>query len=267
MRETTRKKFVIFSFSAAIILATGCNEEETKSNWALSPPTIDGRMEEWQQASLAIFDNVHIAVGVGNDSTYLYLAARVADDWLRQAIQSSGFTLWLSPEGGSSKELEIRFPASRSAQTGTLRGGFWRSMTEDQRGRARSRLDEQQNGLLVIDQRFVDSRDFRPNSPDGFGAAIGETNGLASFEARIPFSLQLYFEGRAPLNRGGKIGIGIELTPSPMPGREFTDTRMPGEGSRGSVGGRGRVPGSFSPRARSSSQSSEIWLEVTLATP
>lgn len=270
MKEITIKNSIgaVCLFSVMSILA-GCNEEEINSNWALSPPTIDGRMDEWQQASLVIFEDEHAAVGVGNDSTYLYFAARVADAQLRQAIQSSGFTLWLSPDGGTTKDLEIRFPASPNVRVNQSRGGFWKSMTEDQRSRARNRLDEMQNGLIVVDHHSVDSRIFPPDSPDGFGAAIGETNGLSSFEVRVPLHIEKYFPGGAPLDRSGKIGIGIELASVPITERGFNNAPPFGGGQRGSIRGRGRGggPGRTIPRGGPSQQASEIWLEVALAIP
>lgn len=271
MREekTTSKSFRVVVLLSVLACISGCSGERFLSNWAFAPPVIDGSMDEWKQASLVIFEDERIAVGVGNDSSFLYLAARVSDNQLGQSILNGGFTVWLSRNGGKGKDFEIRFPAGRATQFNLARGGFWKSLSESERSVARERVNQMQKGILVIDESRIDSRLFSPDGKQGFAAAIGESGGLTSFELRIPLDLESSFAGAGRLGPHGIIGIGLEL--AAVPGQPFAPNanrdfgRQPG-GVFGR-GGRGDGRGGASPRNAPTTQRPEIWLEVRLAQP
>ncbi len=224
------------------VLLSSCNEKEVQSSWARSSVTVDGNMEEWKDDPLLVFTDEHLALGVKNDSKYIYLAGRIADAALQRVAQRLGVTFWVDPDGGDNQDLEIHFPASSLGLLNQARGGFWQSMTEEERAKARERMDETREGLLVIDKRNNDSRVFAANSSEGFAAGQRNSEGLFSFELRLPIQVQQYFRGFNELGKEGKVGIGIKVGASRPEGmRGFRPEG--GGGPQGPFGGRGRPGG------------------------
>lgn len=256
---------LVVSLMSVILLS--CKEEEVKSTWVRSPVTIDGSVEEWNQSPFVVFQEEHLALSLSNDSTYLYLAGRTSDAALQRLIERLGVTLLVDPEGGSSEELEVRFPAGGISGFREGRGGFWESMTEEQRAKALKQIEEMRNGILVIDHRNVESRVYPARTAEGFAAGIASSTGLLTFEARIPIHIEKYFSGFGALGTTGKVGIGIKLSRIRSPeGGE--NSGRPG-GFAGPRGGRGRGGGGMGrpPRGgQASDDATDVWLGVLLAT-
>ncbi len=119
------------------------------------------------------------------------------------------------------------------------------------------------DGILIIDKRSIDSRIVRSDSAEGFAAAFAQSNGMLSFEIRIPLHIEQYFSKyTSPLDRGMiLVGIGI----GGSTGRGFSgNTPGAGGGSMGRMGG-GRRRGIYS--QPSSNDASDLWIEIALAKP
>lgn len=248
-----------------LISLTSCSDQQIQSNWARKSPTIDGNMEEWNSASLVVFEDLEVSLGVGNDTSFLYLAGRIADATFQRMVGQTGVVIWLDPEGGRRKGLEIHFPASRIENVNLNRGFFWDSLTEDQKARARNKVEEMSRGVLVINRKSVESRLFLPGNVEGFCVAIAEAEGLLSFEARIPLQIGRLFSKFSDIQSGKTVGIGLGLGGSMgdrLPGGDFESAPPMGEPGRG---GRGGTPGGFVPGGSRASVKKEIWLEVGLA--
>ena len=263
---------VLRSFLAGmlVLLLSGCKQEEIRSTWTQLPPKVDGSMEDWQNSPLAVFEDEHLALGVRNDSNYLYLAGRIADASVQRITARSGMTFWVDPDGGESQDIEIHFPATSYGIQDQTRGGFWQSMTEEQKERARKRTEDIGTGVLVVDKRNVESRVYPASGPAGFAAGIVQSTGFLSFEVRIPLNIPNYFSGLSPLGKNGKVGVGMML--GSARGEVFRGSRGGGGGGPlGPFGGRGRRGGGRGggvPRrgGESNGSSSEIWVAVDLAT-
>lgn len=254
-------------FATILALLTGCSDQRIQSNWARRSPTIDGSLEEWSSASLVVFEDLQVSVGVGNDTSFLYLAGRIANASLQQMVEQSGVVILLDPDGGHRKDLGIHFPASKAARANLNRAEFWDSLTEEQKDKARKQLDEMRRGVLVIDKRSVDSHVYKPGNVEGFAGVIAEAQGLVSFEARIPLHIEKYFPRFSGVDPGKKVGIGVEL--GGLTGNRshnFGFEGVPPTGEFGFPGGGG--PPRNSPRGGSRvPDNKEIWLEVSLAQP
>ncbi len=257
---------LVVSLMSVVLLS--CKEEEVKSTWVRSPVKIDGSVEEWKESPFVVFQEEHLALSLSNDSTYLYLAGRTSDAALQRLIERLGVTLLVDPEGGSSGEVEVRFPAGRISGFREGQGGFWQSMTEEQRAKALRQIEEMRSGILVIDHRNVESHVYPARTADGFAAGIAPSTSLLTFEARIPIHIEKYFSGLSALGATGKVGIGMKLTRSRSPEAGEYSGR-PG-GFAGPRGGRGRGGGGGGigrpPRGgESSDEASDVWLSVLLA--
>jgi hypothetical protein len=261
MRNSILLLSVLFILSSA-----GCRQDEVKSTWAHSALTIDGQMEDWKDAPFVVLEDEHVAIGVENDGEYLYIAGKIADAALRRMVERAGLTLWIDPEGGTDDNLEIRFPASSLADLRRGRGAFWESLTEEEKSRAQEQLDERRNGILLIDKRRVRSQIYPARSRTGFAAGIASSAGLTTFEFRLPINLREYVPGLESIATSGGVGLGVKIGRSFD--REIGDFRGGIARTPGPIGGRGR--GSRVPRqtreTAESSQGSEFWLAITLAT-
>lgn len=246
-----------------VIWLAGCGGEEVQSTWAHTPLTIDGNIDDWKEASSVVFKDEHLALSVENDSAYLYISGRISDEEAARGIERVGITLWVDPEGGTSKDLEIHFPVGRSVEFHQARAGFWEALTEDQKARAFKGIDEMRKGILVIDNRSIMSHIFPAQGAAGFSAGVGESSGIATFEVRIPIDLREYFPSLASASANKKIGLGIQFGET----RGVAGDDM-GSGGRGTGprGGRGR--GGFGMPGRGglpNESPTEIWAEVILA--
>jgi hypothetical protein len=258
------KSLFVLVVVAGILWVSGCKDEEAQSSWVRMPVAIDGNLDDWKDVHFAVFQDDHLAFGAQNDSTFLYLAGRTSDADLARVMGQRGVTLWVDAKGGDSKDIEIRFPVGRSADFRLSRGGFWESLTEEQQSEASKEMDEMRKGVLVIDNRSVTSHIYSPGSAEGFAADVGESSGIATFEIRIPLDLQEYMADIGSLGPKDKVGVGIQLD-------EFGRGRegIPG-GARqgmGQWGGRGRGGfGGFPRRGQTEGNSTETWVEISLAT-
>ena len=170
-------RFSLILIIAGIVLMSGCSGGSVQSMFVSTPPRIDGDLSEWQKIPVALFDDRKIAMGAMNDGQYLYVAGRCVEEELTRSIKRSGLTVWIDPEGKKSKDLELRYPASRDAQPDQTRGGFWQIMSDDQKKKASEKLDQMKKGVLLIDKHVIDSRVFVPDTAGGFASAIAESNG------------------------------------------------------------------------------------------
>jgi len=109
-----RKKMILKTLFVApiLIFLTSCSDQRIQSNWARRSPTIDGNLEEWSSASLVIFEDLQVSLGVGNDASFLYLAGRIANAplALRQAkaALNASYDEWLKQ--GLKQELDMYAP-------------------------------------------------------------------------------------------------------------------------------------------------------------
>ncbi|MBF8296889.1 MAG: hypothetical protein HW389_3434 [Bacteroidetes bacterium] len=248
-----------------LILLTGCSDQQIQSNWARRSPTIDGNLEEWNSASLVVFEDLEVSVGVGNDTLFLYLAGRLANATFQRMVGQSGLVIWLDPEGGRRKGLEIHFPASRTESANLNRGLFYESLTVEQKARAREKAEEMARGVLVINRKSVESRVFLPGNVEGFSVAIAHEGGLVSFEARIPLQIGKLFSNFSSIQPGRIVGIGVGLSESRRDLSLGGDLEGAVSMSQPGLTGRSGSPGGFGPGGSREPLKKEIWLEVGLA--
>lgn len=265
LRRPLAPQRILALLSFLILPLLGCNDEPVRSSFVSRPPRIDGDLAEWQDVPVRIFRERNIAVGALHDSDYVYVAARCADEEINRTIRRRGFTMWIDPEAGEKKDLELHYPSSGYESPDPTRGGFWDAMTDEERTRAFDRLGRMRDGVLVIDRRGITSRVFPPDSSAGFAAASAESKGILTVEVRIPLHPEVYFPLYSAISRREKIRIGIAAGP---PSDQNLSTR--GENMGGPMGfpaggrmGYGRR--GMNPRQQSSSRESALWVDVLLS--
>jgi hypothetical protein len=174
-------------------------------------------------------------------------------------VERTGIAFWLDPDGQKKKELEIHYPAARYAPLDVTRGGFWQSMSDTQKEKVNNKIEQMKNDVIVVDNRLIDSHLFPSDSAEGFAAALAESNGLLSFEFRIPLHLEEYFPKFSSLAGKEKIMLGMNFV------QAFAD-RAPATPFGGAMTPYGRGM-SRRMRGERSSANSDLWVEVLLAKP
>ena len=260
-----RRNAAAAAFIVMFLALSGCNDEAVRSGRVAIPLRIDGALSEWESVPVKIFPEKNVAIGALRDDRFLYVAARCADPDLNRQIGRRGITMWIDPDGGEHKDLELHFPASGYALPDPTRGGFWQAMSDSQRERAFRHLEGMRNGVLVIDRRNVDSRIFSPDSGDGFGAATAESNGILTFEVRIPLHPEQYFPEYSSLAEKEKIRVGFALV-----GIQGSGQASSGPDNLGPMGypGGGRMGGGsrgMLQRRRTSTTESDLWVDILIA--
>jgi hypothetical protein len=107
--------------SAIALFGLACaTAPEFESRWAAPPIVVDGAYSEWAGRLVRIGEehDRNVALGIANDGANLYLCLVTRDLDVQTLIERVGFTLWLDPAGGSSKQIGFHvapFQAGASA--------------------------------------------------------------------------------------------------------------------------------------------------------
>ncbi len=241
------------------LIFSGCKTIGLNSSRLAQPLEINGTLDNWPKAFPVFLADSSISIQAANDDMYLYLAISTDDPEYREDFRHTGLTMWVDLKGGKSKQVEIHFPASTHARFNARQGGFWQSLTEEEKTRASEELDQLAGGVLVYNQNIKQALNFPANDASGFAAATSRFDGEKIIEIRIPLQFQKDFLAME-LPQGQKtVGIGIETGGRTRGGFQPPNSgERPGAMRRGGFGGR-------SSRSRFIAESKEFWLEVHLA--
>lgn len=249
--------FRLFLFFLIPLLIFGCRTTKITSTLVTTPIPIDGNMADWPKTSPVLLADSSVTVRVANDGMNLYLAVETKDPEYMLDFRRAGITVWADLKGGKSKQVEIHFPAGLFATFDRNLGGFWQSLTPEEKDRASDKLDQLTKGILVVNQANEKFQDFPADNPSGFAAAYSKSRSQATMEMRIPLQLQEDFLTMSLTADQKTVGIGIST------GNRYTGSfQRPVMG--GPEGGR-RGYGRRGPYQSSSSENKEFWLEVSLA--
>jgi hypothetical protein len=249
--------FQLFAFLLFPILIFGCRTTKITSTLVTTPITIDGNMADWPKTSSVLLADSSVTVRVANDGMNLYLAIETKDPEYMLDFRRAGITVWADLNGGKSKQVEMHFPAGLFATFDRNLGGFWQSLTPEEKDRASDKLDQLTKGILVVNQANEKFQDFPADNPSGFAAAYSKSNNQATMELRIPLQFQENFLTMSLPADQKTVGIGIST------GGRFTGSfqRPVVGGPEGGRRGYGRR-GSYQ---SNSGENKDFWLEVSLA--
>ncbi len=247
----------------------GCESKTIESNWAETSVTVDGDSDDWPEHHLHHFEENKLVAGVMNDQNNLYLLFRTNDRVSARRFPFTTTTVWFDATNRKKKDFGISYPGyspngnleRKRPAAEDLRGGFWESLTEEQKERLQKKRAEMHGMIKVIDKSRGEDELIPPGEEKG--PAVGyshEKSGVHTFELRIPF-------GKAEGNRfgvnvepGDRIALGFEL------GKGVSDnwSRMMGGGRRG--GGRRGGMGRGGMGRQAMRTDPEFWITVVLAT-
>ena len=109
MKGINIKKVLSFSFVImfSCIFSYG-KDEIIKSQWASSPPKIDGLDQDWTAMNLYSQKN-NIKLGLRNDEKYLYILFCFTNPKYLSTVELTGLTVYFNPEGKKDKDFGLNF--------------------------------------------------------------------------------------------------------------------------------------------------------------
>jgi hypothetical protein len=125
--------FRLFLFFLIPLLIFGCRTTKITSTLVTTPIPIDGNMADWPKTSPVLLADSSVTVRVANDGMNLYLAVETKDPENMLDFRRAGITVWADLKGGKSKQVEIHFPAGLFATFDRNLGGFWQSLTPEEK--------------------------------------------------------------------------------------------------------------------------------------
>ena len=98
-------------WAALLPIAAGlacAHAPEIASRWPTPPIEVDGAYAEWTGHLARIDEERSVALGVANDRANLYLCMVTRDLDVQTLIERVGFTIWVDPAGGTSRQIGFR---------------------------------------------------------------------------------------------------------------------------------------------------------------
>ncbi|MBL7073834.1 hypothetical protein ISS37_01160 [candidate division KSB1 bacterium] len=259
------KALLTLIFAGSILLA-GCKSQEVQTHWSAEPVLVDGKMPEWEGVPTTYFEDSGVLLGLCNDSENLYVLFRFNDPKWARAIRMGGLTLWLDNSGKKKKDFGIRYtggpPLLQMQRPGmTGEGGFWESLTPEQRERLmqrRARADQ----ITVILKKGDQAINIPADGSSGPAVSFATPQDIYTYEFRVPLKKSDVFDYGIGAEPGQTISLGLEWGGIRMGDRQRG-------GGRGGMGG-GRRGGSGSGGSRGGSRmqppkKQEIWVKTQLA--
>ena len=261
------KNSVLLNAALAFVLLcvlatlTGCGSTlELTSRWTNQELRIDGRGDEWKDATTLI-PGPQVQVGIKNDRDNLYVCLITANRMTQAQILALGTTVWFDAEGKKTKTFGIQFPIA-----GLLQGR--RFPTQQNPEDLKRLIEAAQRQFEVIGPGEGERHRLNDRQDNGIDVHLGYSDGTLTYELKIPLHKSPdhpYAVGADPLK---PFVIGLETG-------EYSDAMRgqlsgPSRPAGGSAGGRGRGGGgaqSASSLGGDAPEPLKHWLVVHLTAP
>ena len=131
-------------------------DESIESQWAASPPGIDGMNTEWGIVPMNTYKKTAVDYAFMNDGENLFVLFTFKNPKFLSSINWTGLTVWFSPEGNKEKNLGIRFlrkQISADDYIALLEKQVGQTMPEDRKNQIR-----QNKAYWLFDQELVNKK-------------------------------------------------------------------------------------------------------------
>lgn len=267
---------------AGSILLGGCKTQEVSNHWSSQPVQVDGQMTDWAGIPANYLEDSGVQLGLCYDNQNLYILFRFSNQAWARAIRMGGVTLWLDNSGKKKKDFGIRYTGGPSlsemqGQGMAGEGGFWESLTPEQKERLKQRQASMADQITVIDKKRDQEIALRADGSGGPAFGFANLQGIYTYEFSIPLQKGDVFDYGIGAEPGQIICLGLEWGLSeedrqrmmkemgggpPRGGRGDMGGGLPG-GGRGGMGGRGGPGGGSRPQMPGKQ---EVWVKTVLAT-
>lgn len=195
--------------TAALILCSGCGDEEINSAWTQSAIAIDGNQSDWE-GKLHYLSDQQAAIGIANDNDYLYLCLATNDTAKMFQFFSAGFTVWLESKN-SNEKIGIQYPMRTGEMRRMVQSGNPR--IEGERPDAKVRLNEfkaQQTEIGIVNEDNFPLTVYSLTNELGLNVDLNFEIGLLVYEMKVPLKIDLYGGHNLKSGPGDNLTIGFE---------------------------------------------------------
>jgi hypothetical protein len=226
-----------------------------ESQWPEKAVVVDGDDGEWPGPLMQISEKPPIVASVQNDNNFLYLVLAASDQATRMQILRQGLVVWFDPAGGTKKEFGIKYPigggypmrggrggSGGHGDPGGYNGGSGSGDPGDPQSSDRPRPPRPEappNRLEVMGAKKDDVRSFTADQVPGIAVKLGEVEGSAVYELKVPLAGSVEFPYAIGAKAGTAIGLTIETPKLEMPSEGRGGYGGGGGGFGGGMGGRG----------------------------
>lgn len=258
-----------------VFIVFGCGGGlNMNSYWKNHPITIDGIDKDWGD-SLALMEKEKVAIGISNDSDYLYLCLKFLDRSNQMQAMRGGLTLWFDSTGSDHKYFGIHYPVGMAGRE--MSTPFGEQGDSDRARTMRESFYEMLHDVEVVGQDNTIIEKFSNLHASGFEVAVSDSTGPLIYELKIPLAKNGESNYAVASRPGGTIGIGLETGQFRRTARRPEGSGDDGGGGMGGgrrggggrMGGRrggfggGRQGGGDQPA--SPPEPLNVWAKVTLA--
>ena len=227
-------------------LLSGCSgEKELLSSWTNQQIKVDGETSDWQN-DLDYIKEYNVALGLQNDSKFLYICLTTNDFTKVLPMLRGGFITWIEPENDG-KTIGIKYPMhSISNNNEQVPNSSEEIYNRRNPGEFINRMMQRQNELQVLNDDKLPLIDLPVENKEGITAKVGYNSDRFVYELKVPLNKNKYAYKISALP-GEKIKIKFE-TEEPerknFGGEREDGTRMSrGEGGEGTGFGAERPRG------------------------
>lgn len=265
-----------YCFAIAICAAALAEDGKISSVATNGGVVVDGSADDWRDAAFRYFDDDNTAIALRHDSANVYLIALSRDPNVVRQMETRGLTIWVNLDGKKNRTLGLRY-----------RGGIPKSRLDERANQAAPEFARRRDEMLeeqVHARQFIQVvrkgqvEEIPQTGERGPIVASGFSAGTYLYEWRIPLTalndqtIALGMTENSKLRLGLEFGYMTDDEKAKMKAHRGKDSGgfgppvggggHPGGGPGGGMGG-GRPQGG--PPRGNSDQTSEIWLDVSLA--
>ncbi len=198
----------MYSFFLCFVVLALCipgksAEKIVQSQWATSPPNIDGSNKDWEGGTLTLYKKTKVDYAFRNDADNLYVIFIFNDPrGFMSTIQQSGITLWLNTDGKKKKNYGIKFAiktVSADNYIQIVEQMMGETMPEEKRQQIRTKESYQ-----IFHNEVIDKEGEAPVIASGPTAPAFNTAGGRE---------TMVYEFKVPLNKNEASPVGIGTAP------------------------------------------------------
>jgi hypothetical protein len=255
---------LLLLLASSVLVVGGCKSLEVPSHWTNEKITVDGVGDEWSNRTV-LLERGKLAVGILNDTDYLYVFLSTHDKALSREIMVEGLTLWFDPEAGQHRTFGIHYPLGLQSSGLSVKLDVGQPLASGLTSESTSSL---LRNLEVLGPGKNDRRKMPVQSAEGIQAKADYANEVFACELRVPYIESNRYPYSVRAGSARMITVGFETPEHDIRVRDLAGSTDMGGGSGGGRRG-GRSSGSSSgtdPERISGEQGPlKVWADVQLA--
>lgn len=215
-------------------LLYGCNEIVLRQSKTFSSVNVDGNLSEWEILSFSSYNKDRVKLGYSKDENYIYIAGITTDKDITRQAASNGLTVWIDPSGNKRKDLEMEVKLPQSKRIDYYKGGFFASLSKEQKKNVLHKIDSLKQGIIVKDKKADKSFRFFERGNNSFAGKLYFTPDTLIFEIKIPITINEVFTSVKPLTDESIFGLSTSINMN-----EFQENQGPFPAMDGRMKGNG----------------------------